>query len=413
MVSDCAMGAMRWRRLDPVAFGLTGPRCFDLCRRPGGQLLSCLHPSGRPWRSISWAGPPLEHQLELEMTELSWDQLAAQPTAAVDALVELTEELAGEPWEVEPGGIASLEELVCEYWDWVTAVCPDWLGELSAGITVEPALSTGAVCIRCQSQVLLAAMFVRAQEYYECPADSIRRKVPFSLERYKAWCREVEPERGFCYYTRWPGFNLPGWVIDRLRAGELGPVRREEECLLKLLPPATTYVIAICAQEEKDSLQHELAHSLYATSPEYKTEVDSVLASLGPREWDRLGACLSQMGYATQEPHILWDEAQAYMIEGNPLGLGTARAPLVRRRLVQVFDKWLDALGIGAVQRPDPKSGADRTLAFKLFLECEFGINRLEPGPEKKQAVLRGSKLWKCMDAKAKQPWISKAACQQ
>ena len=106
--------------------------------------------------------------------------------------------------------------------------------------------------------MLLAAMFVRAQEYYECPSQHIRRH-PFSLEDYKAWVRETEPGVGFTYYSKWPGFNVPGWVLEALRSKEIGELRVEEKALLALAPAGTKYVIGVCGEDQHTSLQHELA----------------------------------------------------------------------------------------------------------------------------------------------------------
>ena len=70
------------------------------------------------------------------------------------------------------------------------------------------------------------------------------------------------------------GFNIPGWVLEELRSGALGPLTvqvahtapvaedvkvgwSQEECLLQLAPVGTQYVIGVCGEE--GALRHELA----------------------------------------------------------------------------------------------------------------------------------------------------------
>ena len=94
----------------------------------------------------------------------------------------------------------SMDEFVCEYHDLLMGLHQLGGDELaSACVTARPVLP-GVICVTAKSQVsdarvdssaagchligafvqvLLASMFLRVQEYYECPDDDIRRHAPF------------------------------------------------------------------------------------------------------------------------------------------------------------------------------------------------------------------------------------------
>mmetsp|Transcript_33205 Transcript_33205/g.74044 ORF Transcript_33205/g.74044 Transcript_33205/m.74044 type:complete len:193 (+) Transcript_33205:2-580(+) len=163
---------------------------------------------------------------------------------------------------------------------------------------------------------MLAGIFLRFQEYYECPADHIRRQ-SFSLEDYKAWCRGTSQHTtGFTYYTQWSGFNIPSWVLDDLEAGALGELHARELALLESVPQKLRpcYVIG-ALDNDIDTLHHELAHGLFSTRPDYREET---LRILQQSTADELGLCRAQLlesGYPNVE-EILLDEMQAYMVGG-------------------------------------------------------------------------------------------------
>jgi hypothetical protein len=66
--------------------------------------------------------------------------------------------------------------------------------------------------------------------------------------------------------------------------------------------------------ELSDSLlEHEFAHAMYFTLPEYKTAMDNLTAQCDEVVRDSMFKCITEYGYAD---HVLPDEIQAYMATG-------------------------------------------------------------------------------------------------
>ena len=175
--------------------------------------------------------------------------------------------------------------------------------------------------VHTDSRLVLGSTFLRFQEYYESPDPKIRH-CPFQYDEFKESFRNSRRDRGqgFNYYLIWPGFNIPSWVVHDLRSGKVGlPLRPQEEALLSALPSVDGdfYVIGTC---EKDvlTLHHEMAHGLYTTNPDYRAAAAACVAQLPKPRYDASRRVLLGMGYV-DDPVILVDEMQAYMVEGNCL----------------------------------------------------------------------------------------------
>ncbi|CAE7221423.1 unnamed protein product [Symbiodinium sp. KB8] len=214
----------------------------------------------------------------------------------------------------------SLQEMVCCYFDLMCAelaLMPADFQKLFSVTEVLPSVYS----VHTESRLVLGSTFLRFQEYYECP-DPVIRHSAFQFEEYKEWFRNSSRDRGegFNYYLIWPGFNVPSWVVRDLKSGKVGlPLRPQEEALLGLLPETERnfYVIGTC---EKDllTLHHEMAHGLYTTNSIYRAAVTEALAHLPRVRYDASRRVLLGMGYV-DDPEILKDEMQAYMVEGNCL----------------------------------------------------------------------------------------------
>ena len=210
--------------------------------------------------------------------------------------------------------------MVCCYFDLMCAelaLMPADFQKLFSVTEVLPSVYS----VHTESRLVLGSTFLRFQEYYECP-DPVIRHSAFQFEEYKEWFRNSSRDRGegFNYYLIWPGFNVPSWVVRDLKSGKVGlPLRPQEEALLGLLPETERnfYVIGTC---EKDllTLHHEMAHGLYTTNSIYRAAVTEALAHLPRVRYDASRRVLLGMGYV-DDPEILKDEMQAYMVEGNCL----------------------------------------------------------------------------------------------
>lgn len=197
--------------------------------------------------------------------------------------------------------------------------------------------------IAVKSQIILASMFLRFQEFYECPNSHIRGHF-FSLAKYKAYCRQsalkhpgkkvnhpANPERTgtFRYYMIWPGFNVPSQaLVDFLIKTQGRQLQPQEQALIDLLPvmrhdPEPFYVIGSTGTKDVQTLHHELAHGLYGTNASYKEAALAILEQISEEEKAVMCSRLVELGYAKDEPEILVDEMQAYLVEGNLLGCST------------------------------------------------------------------------------------------
>lgn len=178
----------------------------------------------------------------------------------------------------------------------------------------------------------LAATFLRFQEHYESPR--FRRRV-FSLEEFVDW--SVRAHGAFTYYDDWSGFNVPSWVFEPFREGRFDPLLDGERRLLELLGDQTGpfYVIGAIgdgAAIDRATLEHELAHGLYATRPRYRRDVRACLDGLDTRALERH---LRELGYCRQ---VVPDEVHAYLMTERPTWeTDPARVAPVRRRLRRVF----------------------------------------------------------------------------
>lgn len=197
--------------------------------------------------------------------------------------------------------------------------------------------------VHAASRVTLASTFLRLQEYYESPAKQFRHSF-FTLEEYQEWYRETKQDGdcgGFDYYLKWPGFNVPSWVVDAFRHGAGGPLRAQEEALLSCLPPlegARYYVIGSC-EKDLPTLHHEMAHGLYATNTAYNAEVRTCMAKLAVPCVETMRAKLLDLGYV-DDADIIADEMHAYMVDGSGLGGGPGAAD-VQSELQGNFSKVL------------------------------------------------------------------------
>jgi hypothetical protein len=178
----------------------------------------------------------------------------------------------------------------------------------------------------------LAATFLRFQEHYESPR--FRRRV-FTLEQFMDW--SVGERGDFTYYRDWSGFNVPSWVLEPFRAGHFDPLLDKERRLLDLFRGERDpfYVIGVVgdgARVDRATLEHELAHGLYATCDAYRRDVRACLRGQDTRALERE---LRSLGYCRQ---VVPDEVHAYILtEALPSQSERIRLAPVRRGLKRIF----------------------------------------------------------------------------
>ena len=210
------------------------------------------------------------------------------------------------------------------------------------------------------NQYFLTASFMRMQEFYESPFDSIRGKY-FTHEQYMdLYAKKYEK---FDYFTAWNGFNVPGKVVNQftqlfhvikndLNIKETKLIeaiwKARKTDFFSYLNDDKYYIIANNAKSKnkKGYYKHELAHGLYSTNKRYRKEMDIALTGLcddNDSFYRELRKCLLKKGYTK---HVIMDEIQAYLSEApkkyfvNKLGIKKS-TKIPSRRFKKIIAKYL------------------------------------------------------------------------
>lgn len=164
-----------------------------------------------------------------------------------------------------------------------------------------------------------ALMFMRAQEYYESAFEEIVGK-QFKVSKYVDIYKLHYGRRDFTYGSDWAGFNIPSTILeecmfgipedeinnwDKLMLGIIDIIKENEE--------DHTYYLLGVDELKNNVLEHEFAHAMYFTLPEYKLEMDKLTHECDFVVKDTMLKCIIEYGYAD---HVLADELQAYLATG-------------------------------------------------------------------------------------------------
>jgi hypothetical protein len=165
-----------------------------------------------------------------------------------------------------------------------------------------------------------ARAFCRVQEHYESSSSQFKGKV-FTLREFREWYTDQYGQ--WSYYKDWQGFNVPCKMFRPFILGSFDPLLPEEQELVEMvryLDPEY-YVIATGPDADEDVIEHEIAHALYATDHEYRTNVERIFDEFhndvfskvygdDPPSLTPLMDKLKSMGY---NDSVIHDECHAYM----------------------------------------------------------------------------------------------------
>ncbi len=176
-----------------------------------------------------------------------------------------------------------------------------------------------------ERQLDLCMCFLRVQEYYESP--KFRGKY-FTIAEFVDWYSTEHGDGVFSYIADWDGFNVPSNMIYdfykllKRNNGELNKfdqlilqVCEEVENTLNIQPPF--YLVGTHSEddEERLTLDHEIAHALYALNRSYRTEVHALIKKLPKRQVTaKMYQTLTDYGY---HKAVHKDELQAYFATGR------------------------------------------------------------------------------------------------
>ena len=201
----------------------------------------------------------------------------------------------------------------------------------------------GVFLIGFRSNYLLAATFMRMQEYYESPLRGFRGR----YFTHEAFMDAYAAKYGnFTYTSDWAGFNVPGNVVRRFFA-LFRDLSCKETRLYELTLPmmerfGDAFYLIGSVSGDTGTMKHEMAHSFYYLDPAYRRDMDSI--TRGWRHAARFGETLAKKGYHTS---VARDETQAYMATSTGKQLSAAMGfrhcpPL---EYAKVFRrKWKDRL---------------------------------------------------------------------
>jgi len=160
-----------------------------------------------------------------------------------------------------------------------------------------------------KTQYLLAATFMRLQEYYESPLRGFCGRY-FTHEQYMdAYAAKYG---NFTYTADWAGFNVPGNIVVRFFS-LFRDLSRKETALHEAMLPVMErwgdrFYLVGSTSGDLGTLKHEVAHAFYYLDPEYKREMDTITA-----RWpqaDSFRKAVVRKGYRSS---VVKDETQAYM----------------------------------------------------------------------------------------------------
>ena len=193
--------------------------------------------------------------------------------------------------------------------------------------------------IRDQGQ--LAKIFGRAQEHYESP--HFHGKV-FTFDEMIGFYFT----QGFNYIQSVGGYNLPSRALKPLRDGQFDPLSKEEEFLLEAFPTDDHYIIGTPGTSQRN-LMHEIAHGLFATVPEYKEEVQSVLEKLTELQVRGINAHLETLHGCGYHSSVHEDETHAYILS-QPDTISSAPNPDVDTGAFSLFSPVIDYMEVVGMQ---------------------------------------------------------------
>jgi len=177
--------------------------------------------------------------------------------------------------------------------------------------------------------------FWRYQEYYESKffRGRVFTLVDFIHNYYK------KNDNDFDYFGYWDGFNIPSSVLKEVWRRKIKDENKYDAALRKFdsqVPHRDYYVISSFAKSN-DTRNHELAHGLYYTNPDYKREITRELSRLpvkSVRLWKKV---LRKAGY---HKAVYRDELQAYLVSGEDEDMEFKGSERFNFRFQKIFDRY-------------------------------------------------------------------------
>jgi hypothetical protein len=164
-----------------------------------------------------------------------------------------------------------------------------------------------------------ALMFMRPQEFYESSFEEIISK-QFKVSDFVNIYKQHYGKQQFTYGSDWAGFNIPSNILEECMFNiPEDEINNWDKLMLsaintiKEIEGDHNYYLLGVDELSNRLLEHEFAHAMYFTLPEYKAEISKMNDECDPIVKDMMYKCITEYGYAD---HVLPDELQAYMSTG-------------------------------------------------------------------------------------------------
>ncbi len=203
-------------------------------------------------------------------------------------------------------------------------------------------------CVLVDDDYDRAMLFCRYQEFYESPYKQFRGKY-FTWTQYMRFYKDVWKKDTFTYPIDWSGYNIPCNVVQRANHMFCNETEYDDimndiyfycshQSTTKYNKRVDWYLIGASSKDLK-TLDHEIAHGLYFTNPNYKKDVKKLIKDIKPSHYDKLKKKLVKMGYV-DDKKIIDDEIQAFMSTGLYNGLDTKELKKYEQMFIENFKNY-------------------------------------------------------------------------
>jgi len=191
-----------------------------------------------------------------------------------------------------------------------------------------------------------ALMFMRPQEFYESSFEEIISK-QFKVSNFVDIYKQHYGKKEFTYGSDWSGFNIPSTILEDCMSNiPEDEINNWDKLMLstintiKEIEGDHNYYLLGVDELSNSLLEHEFAHAMWFTLPEYKEEMSKMNDECDPIVKDSMCKCITEYGYAD---HVLPDELQAYMSTGLGRKMEEMNIPDVeiwQQKYRNIFDNY-------------------------------------------------------------------------
>lgn len=187
---------------------------------------------------------------------------------------------------------------------------------------------------------------MRPQEFYESSFEEIISK-QFKVSNFVDIYKQHYGKKEFTYGSDWSGFNIPSSILEdcmfNIPEDEINNWDKLMLSIINIIKEKEgdhNYYLLGVDELSNRLLEHEFAHAMYFTLPEYKDEMSKMNDECDPNVKDMMYKCITEYGYAD---HVLPDELQAYMSTGLGSKMEEMNIPDIeiwQQRYRNIFDNY-------------------------------------------------------------------------